>query len=182
MQADGIARFAEAGTQALEEYRQAGGPAAWPTEVRDQLGRAEAERVQQAREWQGEGHWPADVTVFARDILPRLADVSAGELARRTGLSVGYCRRIQEGGDGAASDVDAVRFAGASHDIEIDAADGYWRVQMGVGHGAARVVRAIAGVLVAPELLDPEYIDLALAAWRVAVREEPRIEDAGPRG
>jgi hypothetical protein len=61
------------------------------------LGRAEAERIRQAREWQREGSWPADLTAFEREILPKLTDLSAGELARRTGLSVGYCRRIKKG-------------------------------------------------------------------------------------
>ncbi len=58
---------------------------------------AEVAKIRQAKEWQQEARWPADMTVFEREILPALADVSAGELARRTGLSVGYCRRIKKG-------------------------------------------------------------------------------------
>ncbi|MGO9206740.1 MAG: hypothetical protein ACLQBX_11240 [Candidatus Limnocylindrales bacterium] len=77
---------------------------------------------------------------------------------------------------------DHVRFAATANEIAIDADDGYWRVQMGIGCGAARIVRAVAGVLVAPELLDPEYIDLALSPWRAAVREDPWVIDVGPRG
>jgi hypothetical protein len=76
----------------------------------------------------------------------------------------------------------AVRFAAAANEIAIDADDGYWRVQMGIGCGAARIVRAVAGVLVAPDLLDPEYIDLALSPWRAAVREDPWVLDVVPHG
>ena len=77
---------------------------------------------------------------------------------------------------------DAMRLAAAANEIAIDADDGYWRVQMGISCGAARIVRAVAGVLVAPELLDPEYIDLALSPWRTAVRENLWVLDVGPRG
>ncbi len=62
-----------------------------------QLREVETTRIQEARAWQREGRWPPDMTAFEREILPGLADVSAGALARRTGLSVGYCRRIKKG-------------------------------------------------------------------------------------
>jgi hypothetical protein len=35
------------------------------------------------------------MSVFARDILPALGDVSPGAMARATGLSVGYCRQVK---------------------------------------------------------------------------------------
>ncbi len=68
---------------------------------------------------------------------------------------------------------DAVAAAAASADIEIPADDGYWRVEMGVGLGAARVVRANACALVAPERLDPEYLEVVVRPWRAAIGEEP---------
>ena len=68
---------------------------------------------------------------------------------------------------------DAVTAAAASAGIEIPADDGCWRVQMGIGLGAARVVRAIACALVAPERLDPEYLEAVLRPWRAAIGEEP---------
>jgi hypothetical protein len=95
--AENLERFAKAGTQALDEYRQTGGPTEWPTEVRERVGRAEAERIRQAREWQRGKRWPREMGVFEQEILPTLANVPAGELARRTGLSVAYCRRIKKG-------------------------------------------------------------------------------------
>ena len=64
---------------------------------RDQLGQVETTRIREARTWQREGRWPTDMSAFARETLPTLADAPVGELARRTGLSVGYCRRIKKG-------------------------------------------------------------------------------------
>jgi hypothetical protein len=101
--ADNAVRFGEAGARALQGYRLSCSTAKWTDAARAGLGRAEAERIRQAREWQragnwpGVGNWPADLTAFEREILPALASVSAGELARRAGLSVGYCRRIKKG-------------------------------------------------------------------------------------
>ncbi len=97
VQAENAVRFAEAGTRALEQHRAAGGTVELSEETRERLGRTEADKIRQAREWQGQHPWPTDMGAFDREILPKLADVPAGELARRTGLSVGYCRRIKKG-------------------------------------------------------------------------------------
>ncbi len=41
--------------------------------------------------------WPADLAAFDRDILPSLAEVTAGAIAAAAGLSVGYCRKVKAG-------------------------------------------------------------------------------------
>lgn len=97
VRAENAERFTEAGTRVLEAYRAGGGPAQRTDGSREQLGKVEAHRIQQAREWQREKRWPTDPGLFAREILPALAGLPAAELARRTGLSVGYCRRIKKG-------------------------------------------------------------------------------------
>jgi len=63
----------------------------------------------------------------------------------------------------------AVREAASAHGIEIPADDGYWRVEMGIGCGAARAARFAACALVAPEVLDPEFLEILLRPWRDAV-------------
>ena len=63
----------------------------------------------------------------------------------------------------------AVREAAAAHESEVPADDGYWRVEMGVGCGAARAARFAACSLVAPEALEPEYLEILLRPWREAV-------------
>ena len=97
VQMENARRFAATGAQALEAFRQSGAPVDLAPEARDRLGKAESGKIRQAREWQREHPWPTDMGTFEREILPTLADVSAGEIARRTGLSEGYCRRIKKG-------------------------------------------------------------------------------------
>jgi hypothetical protein len=63
----------------------------------------------------------------------------------------------------------AVREAAAAHEIEISADDGYWRVETGIGCGAARAARYSACALVAPEALEPEFLEILLRPWRDAV-------------
>jgi hypothetical protein len=70
---------------------------------------------------------------------------------------------------------DAVREAAAAHEIEIPADDGYWRVETGVGCGAARAARYSACALVAPEALDPEFLEILLRPWREAVDLPPVV-------
>jgi hypothetical protein len=43
------------------------------------------------------GPWPTDLSVFEREIRPRLVAVPAPVLAAATGLSLGYCRRVKAG-------------------------------------------------------------------------------------
>jgi hypothetical protein len=63
----------------------------------------------------------------------------------------------------------AVRDAAVAYGIEIPADDGYWRVEMGIGCGAARAARFAACALVAPERLDPDFFEILLQPWRDAV-------------
>jgi hypothetical protein len=63
----------------------------------------------------------------------------------------------------------AVREAAAAHEIEVPADDGYWRVEMGIGCGAARATRYAACALVAPATLEPEFLEILLRPWREAV-------------
>ena len=90
-------RLGEIGAQVLAAHRERGAVPEWAPEAREQLGRTESDMIRLAREWQRQNPWPADMGTFEREILPALADVSAGDLARRTGLSAGYCRRIKQG-------------------------------------------------------------------------------------
>jgi hypothetical protein len=64
---------------------------------------------------------------------------------------------------------DAVREAAAAHEIEVPADDGYWRVETGIGCGAARAARYSACALVAPEALEPEFLEILLLPWREVV-------------
>ncbi len=63
--------------------------------------------------------------------------------------------------------------AARRHGLHVPADDGYWRVEMGVGVGFARVARYTACALVAPELLDPELLDVILRPWRSVVEVSP---------
>jgi hypothetical protein len=63
----------------------------------------------------------------------------------------------------------AVREAAAAHEIEVPADDGYWRVETGIGCGAARAARYSACALIAPDALEPEFLDILLGPWREAV-------------
>jgi hypothetical protein len=63
----------------------------------------------------------------------------------------------------------AVCEAAAANEIEVPADDGYWRVEMGIGCGAARAARYAACALVAPEALEPEFLEMLLGPWRDAV-------------
>lgn len=75
---------------------------------------------------------------------------------------------------------EVIRRAGAACEIDIGPDDAYWRVEPGVGYGAARVVRAMVGALIAPELLDPEYVEIIRAPWRAAV--EDTVDPDPPAG
>jgi hypothetical protein len=84
----------EAEVAAVELFR-AGGPPM--TEAgRRRLGAKSVDLIRRAREWQNANGMrrPED---FREQIYPLLADVSIRELARRTGLSLAYCRQIKRG-------------------------------------------------------------------------------------
>jgi hypothetical protein len=47
--------------------------------------------------WECENPEAVDEEWFRTEVVPRLASVSASQLARLTGLSVGYCSRVAKG-------------------------------------------------------------------------------------
>jgi hypothetical protein len=63
----------------------------------------------------------------------------------------------------------AAREGAAAHEIFVPTGDGYWRVEIGIGLGAARSARFAACALVAPEALDPEFLEVLLHSWRNVV-------------
>ena len=64
---------------------------------------------------------------------------------------------------------EAVRLGAAALEISVPAGNDYWRVQTGIGFGAARAARFAACALVAPETLDPEFLEILLQPWRHVV-------------
>lgn len=70
----------------------------------------------------------------------------------------------------------AARSAAAHHGLSVPADDGYWRVELGIGVGFARISRYTACALVAPELLDPELLEIVLRPWRSVVGDPLRAE------
>lgn len=94
--AEAVASFAATGTRALASYRAAGGQPVLNEEARERIGDRAAELTGAAREWQRTNSWP-DPEAFAREILPALAEVTAGQIAQATGLSVSYCRQVKKG-------------------------------------------------------------------------------------
>lgn len=91
------AAFVDAGIAAARELRATGWRPSMTEAGRHRVGAASAERLRSAREWQRTHRWPDDLSGFGREIAPRLAVVSAGEIASATGLSLSYCRRVQRG-------------------------------------------------------------------------------------
>jgi hypothetical protein len=63
----------------------------------------------------------------------------------------------------------AVQSAGRRATIHIPSDTGYWRVDRSPGCGAARAARFAACGLVAPELLDEDYLDVLMRPWRAVV-------------
>lgn len=60
----------------------------------------------------------------------------------------------------------AVRRRARRLGLRIPRDDGYWRVVQSPGCGAARAARFAATALVAPERLEPEYLEVLLGPWR----------------
>jgi CRISPR-associated endonuclease Cas1 len=89
--------FVRAGTDALVLLRATG----WKRQLTDagraRIGSNPGNGAAAARLWQRNQPWPADLGAFTREVWPRLRDVEPQVLARATGLSVGYCRRIIKG-------------------------------------------------------------------------------------
>ena len=60
-------------------------------------------------------------------------------------------------------------WAAAVLEISVPAGDDCWRVETGIGFGAARTACFAACALVAPEALDPELLEILLQPWRNVV-------------
>jgi CRISPR-associated endonuclease Cas1 len=85
---------AEAEDAAAALFR-AGGPPMTDA-GRQRLGEKSADLIRRAREWQN-ANGMRRPEEFRETIYPLLADVPIRELARRTGLSLAYCRQIKRG-------------------------------------------------------------------------------------
>lgn len=86
-----------AGPGHLARWRATGNRAELTGDGRRRIGEAAASNVADARAWQRKHPWPSEMGAFAREILPGLEGVSAGVIARATGLSIGYCRQVKAG-------------------------------------------------------------------------------------
>jgi CRISPR associated protein, Cas1 family len=92
-----LATFANAGRQRAADLRGAGAaPDASQSLERMRIGERNSSLVAAARSWQATHQWPGPGT-YERDVLPWLVSVSAAAIARRTGLSRGYCQLIKRG-------------------------------------------------------------------------------------
>ncbi len=91
------ANLARAGTATLEALREAGFHRELSPEGRRRIGTRGTELLRAAQAWRRTHEWPADMGEFAREILPGLADVPPATIARATGLSHGYVRRVKAG-------------------------------------------------------------------------------------
>jgi hypothetical protein len=87
--------FGAAGSVRLAEVRGSGRTAI-SDEGRQRVGAAVRSSIAAAREWQRTHPLPEPGT-WERDYAPRVASLSVAGLARATGLSEAYCRRIKRG-------------------------------------------------------------------------------------
>jgi CRISPR-associated endonuclease Cas1 len=89
--------FVRAGVEALAQLRASGWKPQLTPEGRARIGGNPANGASAARAWQRDHPWPTDLGVFARQIWPALRKLEPSSLAKATGLSAGYCRRIIKG-------------------------------------------------------------------------------------
>jgi CRISPR-associated endonuclease Cas1 len=90
--------FVRAGVEALTKLRASGWKRQLTPEGRARIGSSpNARGTAAARAWQRDNPWPADLRAFAREIWPGLGGLEPSDLAKATGLSAGYCRRIVKG-------------------------------------------------------------------------------------
>ncbi len=89
--------FVFAGVEALARLKASGWKPQLSPEGRARIGRSSGRGVSQARAWQRDHLWPTDLGAFKREIWPGLQTLEPSEVARATGLSAGYCRRIIKG-------------------------------------------------------------------------------------
>ncbi len=94
---DNLPAFVAAGQKNLARWLEDGGRAELTEQGKAEIGSRSAEAVRKAREWQHTHPWPSDLSVFERDLFPKLVDVTARALAEATGLSIGYCRQVKKG-------------------------------------------------------------------------------------
>jgi hypothetical protein len=88
--------FTQAGPARLRELREAGHE---PLDraARQKLGSRQRERQREENAWNATHPERADPGTFRREVLPAITGVPLRELARRTGLSVGYLARVRRG-------------------------------------------------------------------------------------
>ena len=110
VQAENTVRFVEPDALALEQQR---GTGPRTDETRERLGQVESERIRRARQWQREQHWPTDLGLFEREILPNwgCVDWRTRHADRAVG---GLLPADQAGVGGAAPDVVEEAFARCS--------------------------------------------------------------------
>jgi hypothetical protein len=89
--------FIRSGVNALAELKSSGWKPQLTPEGRARIGGNTANGVSVARAWQRDHPWPTDLGAFTREVWPSLLTLEPSCIARATGLSVGYCRRIVKG-------------------------------------------------------------------------------------
>ena len=93
---DWIPELSDLATEHLATARLNGNDPAHGGTAAAKRGEANKRRQQEIQEWESVSERPPP-EVFTLDILPRLSAVTAGEMARATGLSRPYCSMIKRG-------------------------------------------------------------------------------------
>jgi CRISPR-associated endonuclease Cas1 len=88
--------FVASGPERLRELRAAGVEPV-DASARDRISGRQRERQREENDWNAVHPLRADPDEFRRKVLPAIQGVPLRELARRTGLSVGYCARVRRG-------------------------------------------------------------------------------------
>lgn len=86
----------EAGRAVLASLRESGVDPAHGGEAADKRGQTNRDHQHAVAEWNAQNRVP-DPEVFEHEILPGLQEVSLGEMAASTGLSIDYCSKIRRG-------------------------------------------------------------------------------------
>ncbi len=94
---DRIPELSDLATEHLATARLNGNDPAHGGEAAAKRGETNRRRQAEIREWEQSNERPSP-DVFEREILPNLEAVTAGQMARVTGLSHPYCSMIERGG------------------------------------------------------------------------------------
>jgi hypothetical protein len=95
--ADHAAKLASVGAATFNSLREVGFHRELSPKGRRRIGTRATELLRAAQAWRRTHDWPEDMGAFAREILPGLADVPPATIAKATGLSSGYVRRVKAG-------------------------------------------------------------------------------------